>query len=101
LGCLKSTRGPRERAAWIERASPRVFLGRHEEALEGAKRLKSLAPGDALVIEFGDAPSRTSRIVVLPGEPINFGYPSKDEEIASRDLVDRCARALNCEVVLF
>jgi len=98
---VKGMAKARERAAWIERASPRVFLGRHEEALEGAKRLKSLAPGDALAIEFGDAPSRTSRIVVIPGEPINFGYASKDEEVASRDLVDRCARALNCEVVLF
>jgi len=90
-----------ERAAWIERAPASVFLGRHDEALAGAKRLKSLAPGEALAIEFGDAPSQTRRIVVIPGEPINFGYASEDEEVAARDLVERCARALNCEVLLF
>jgi hypothetical protein len=91
----------RERATWIEQAPARVFLGRHEEALEGAKRLKNLAPGEALAIEFGDALSRTMRIVVIPGEPINLGYASKEEEVASRVLLHRCARALNCEAVLF
>jgi hypothetical protein len=40
-------------------------------------------------------------LVVVSGEPINVGYASKDEEVASRDLIERCARALNCEVVLF
>jgi hypothetical protein len=59
------------------------------------------APGDALAIDTGDAPSRTKRIFVIPGEPINFGYASEDEEVASRDRVERCALALNCEVVLF
>ncbi len=91
----------RERAAWIERAPARVFLGRHQEALEGAKRLRSLATGDALTIEFGDEPRRTKRIVVIPGEPIHFGYASQDEEAASADLVERCARALDCELVVF
>jgi hypothetical protein len=32
---------------------------------------------------------------------IRFGYGSRDEEIASRDLVERCAMALNCDVLLF
>jgi hypothetical protein len=90
-----------ERAEWIERAPARVFLGRHQEALDGAKRLRSLTTGDALAIEFGDEPHRTKRIVVIPGEPINFGYASQDEEAASADLVERCAKALDCEVVTF
>ena len=94
-------RQARARAAWIERAPARIFLGRHKEALEGAARLKNLADGEALTIEFGDDPMRTKRIVVIPGEPINFGYASNEDEAASKDLVDRCARALDCEVVLF
>ena len=94
-------RQARMRADWIERAPARIFLGRHQEALEGAARLRSLAPGQALTIEFGDEPSKTTRIVVMPGEPINFGYASKDEEAASMSVVERCARALDCDVVLF
>jgi hypothetical protein len=90
----------RKMAAWIEQAPARIFLGRHEEALERAKRLGSLAPGDALTIEFGDSPSDTTRIAVIPGEPIKFGYRSHEDEVASRALVERCARALSCEVVL-
>jgi hypothetical protein len=91
----------RSRAEWIERAPARVFLGRHKEALEGAARLKNLAPGEALAIEFGDSASRTKRIVVIPGEPINFGYASKEDEADSKSVVERCARALDSEVVLF
>jgi hypothetical protein len=91
----------RERAEWIERAPARVFVGRHQEALASAARLKNLAPGEALSIEFGDDAKKTKRIVVIPGEPINFGYSSKDDEAAAKDLVERCARALDCEVVVF
>ncbi len=94
-------RRARARAEWIERAPARVFLGRHQEALAGAARLKSLGPSEALAIEFGDDPSRTKRIVVIPGEPINFGYASREDEVASKTLVERCARALDCEVVVF
>ncbi len=91
----------RARADWIERAHPRIFLGHHEKALEGAARLKNLMPGEALTIEFGDNPSSTKRIVVMPGEPINFGYASNEDEAASKEFIERCARALDCEVVLF
>ena len=91
----------RSRAEWIERAPVRVFLGRHREALEGAARLRSLAPGEALTIEFGDDSKQTTRIVVIPGEPINFGDASKDDEEASKSLVERCALALDCDVVVF
>ncbi|HEY2515624.1 MAG TPA: hypothetical protein VGI39_32370 [Polyangiaceae bacterium] len=97
----EGTKQAHSRAEWIERAPARVFLGRHKEALEGAARLKSLAPGEALAIEFGDDSKKTKQIVVIPGEPINFGYASKEDEAASKSLVERCARALDCEVVLF
>jgi|SRR5579859_2117824 len=91
----------RSRAEWIERAPARVFLGRQKEALEGAARLKKLLAGDALAIEFGDDSKHTVRIFVIPGEPINIGYASNDDEIASRALVERCARVLDCEVLPF
>lgn len=94
-------RQARSRAEWIERAPARIFLGRHKEALEGAARLKNLAHGEALAIEFGDDATKTRRIVVVPGEPINFGYASIEDETASKGLVERCAHALDCEVVLF
>ena len=94
-------RQARSKAEWIERAPVRVFLGHHQEALETASRLKQLAPGDALTIEFGDDAYETRRIVVIPGEPINFGYASKEDEVAAKSLVERCARALDCDVVLF
>jgi hypothetical protein len=91
----------RAKADWIERAPARIFLGHHKEALEGAARLKNLAPGESLVIEFGDSPTKTKRIVVMPKEPIKFGYASDDDERASKDLVERCARALDSDVLLF
>lgn len=96
----EGTDAARVRADWIERAPARLFLGRHMEALEHASMLRSLAPGQALAIEFGDDPRLTKRIVVLPGEPINFGYSSNDDQARSKDLVDRCARALACEKLL-
>jgi hypothetical protein len=91
----------RARAEWIERAPPRVFLGRHQEALAGAARLKNLAHGEALAIDFGDDATNHKRIFVIPGEPINFGYRSKEDEAASKILVERCAHALDCDVVPF
>ena len=52
-------------------------MGRHQEVLVHAAKLKQLEPGDALAIEFGDDATRTKRIVVVPGEAISFGYGSK------------------------
>jgi len=89
------------RADWIERAPSRIFFGRHQEALNGAARLRKLMPGEALVIYFGDEQANSTRISVIPGEPINFGYGSGEEEARLKSLVERCARALDCDVVLF
>lgn len=90
----------RARATWIEQAPPRVFLGRHEQALEMATRLKRLPSGEALAIEFGDDATRTLRIVVMPGDTIRFGFASSEEQASARPMVERAARALECEVVL-
>jgi hypothetical protein len=40
--------------------------------------------GDAR-FELGDDPTWTKCIVVVPGEPMNFGYGSKEDEEASKD----------------
>lgn len=91
-------RRARDMANWIERSPEHIFLGRHQEALATATRLKQLKRGEALVIEFGDDPNHTLRVAVIPGEPIKFGYGSGEEEQSSRGLVERCARALSCDV---
>ncbi len=88
-------------ALWIEGRPAKAFSGHHEEALAYAAKLRSLAPGEALAIAFGDDSTRTRRILVLPGDFIKFGYGSAEDEAASKDLVERCARALDCDVVVF
>ena len=85
-------------AAWIERAPASIFLGHHQRALETAAELKALKLGEALAIEFGDDSDRTLRCVVIPGESIKFGYGSNEEEAEAVPLVERCARALGCDI---
>lgn len=87
------------RASWIESATPAVFLGRHEEALAFARRLRSLFPGEALSIRFGDEEHALVRIAVLPGEPITFGYSGPEQEEALRSIVERCAEVLEADLV--
>ncbi|MFS8068225.1 MAG: hypothetical protein ACMG6S_17865 [Byssovorax sp.] len=90
-----------ERADWIERSPARVFLGHQQEVLECAAKLRTLQPGEALTIKFWDDPSaKRLTMVVLPGESIKFGYASKEDEVSSRELVERCAWALDCEVIM-
>lgn len=88
-------------AAWIERMPARAFFGRHEAALARAGRLRALAPGEALVVEFGDEPDHALRTYLIPEEPIKFSYRSDEHEAACRPLVERCARVLECDVVSF
>jgi len=94
------TKSALARAARIERAPAAIFGAHHSDALEHAKRLRSLAPGEALVIEIGEEFGRKLQFVLVPGEQIQFGYGSREEELASRSLVDRCADALDCDVVV-
>ena len=89
-------------ADWIEARPAAAFLGQHAAWLKHAKRLRALAPGEAMGITFGDAPDGpTLHTVVLPGDVIKFGYGSEEEERRLRPLVDRCAQALDAEVVAF
>jgi hypothetical protein len=87
-------------AEWIENANPAVFLGRHHEALERARRLRDLAPGEAVVIKFGDDKRNLTSVTVLPNERLKFGYAGLEEEQAMRGVVARCAKALDADVVL-
>jgi hypothetical protein len=94
-------RQAQKRADWIERAPARVFLGHQPQALEFAAKLRNLSSGDALTIEFGDSPSaKRLTVVLLPGESIKFGYASKEDEASSRELVERCAHVLDCEMIV-
>lgn len=88
-------------AAWLERMPASAFLGRHEAALEEAGRLRALSPGEALVVEFGDEPDRALRTYLISGDPIQFGYQSDEHEAECRPLIERCARVLDCDIVLF
>jgi hypothetical protein len=89
-------------ADWIEARPEWIFMGKHAAWLERATRLRKLGPGEAVGITFGDDPSGpTLHALVLPDDLIKFGYASKEEETRLRPLVDRCARALDSEVVLF
>jgi hypothetical protein len=90
----------KSRAQWIERSPEKMFLGKHKEALEIAAMLNGLVPGEALKIEFGDDPKTTLRITVLPKQPIIIGYRSTEHQAQSKDLVQRCAHALDCDAVI-
>lgn len=91
-------RAARRTAERLERASPVAFFGRRAEVLEHAKKLRSLELGEALAIEFGDHSERTLRFTLLPGDRIVFGYRGSEDEEQARDLVRRCADALDCEI---
>ena len=93
-------RHARDRAEWIEHAPAHIFFGHHQKALETAAKLKTLAIGEALTIEFGDSQDFTLRAIVIPGEAIRFGFRSNEEQGAFRPFVERCARVLDCEVIV-
>jgi hypothetical protein len=55
-----------------------------------------------LGITFGDHPDGlTLHTLALPGDLIKLGYGSREEELRLRAFVDRCARALDADVVEF
>jgi hypothetical protein len=89
------------RADWIERANPQLFLGRHDLALAQAARLRTATLEDVLWIEFGDDRSNVRHFLLLPDESINFAYSGSDDEDLARPILLRCARALECKLVLF
>jgi hypothetical protein len=105
----EGTRAVQAAAEWIE-ARPASFFNHRIEniarrragLLERAKVLRALAPGLAAGFTIGeDANGETLHFVFIPDRAIMFGYSGSEEERRLRPLIDRCARALDCEVLLF
>jgi hypothetical protein len=91
-------------ADWLESRLDALFVDapeRRERARQRVALLRSLASGDALQIAFGDTWDTARSITVFPDEPIRFGYGGDEDEAAARATVERCARALECDLVLF
>lgn len=87
--------------AWVERANPVVFLGRHAEALARAKELKNTTLEEVLWIQFGDDPNNLRHFNLWPGADITFGYRGKEDEELARPILERCAAVLDCDLILF
>jgi hypothetical protein len=85
----------------IEKMPAAMLLGQRARAVEYARELRTIAPDGAAVIVFGQAPDRALKVTVLPGEMIKFGYQSSEEEAQNRELVARCASALDCDLAEF
>lgn len=90
-----------ETAAWIERSPPQLFLGHHDAAMAQAKSLRTLKPGDALRVDFGDVPGSLVTCFLCPGESLRFGYRGESDEEAQLPLIERLARALDAKIVAF
>lgn len=101
VGAAEGMRKARAYAEWLEERPAWIFLGRQDEAVAYARRLRTLEPGEAVVIWFGDTQDDTVHITVIPGQPILFGYGSEKEEKDLSGLVTKCAEALQCDVVDF
>ena len=83
----------------------RVEVPRHRCPARKAARTCQGAPraplGSAAGFTIGDAATGpTLHFFVVPGNPIIFGYRGADDERRLRPLVDRCAEALDADVVL-
>ena len=88
-------------AALFERMPASAFFGQHDAFLARAARLRALPTGEAMWVGFGDAPEPILNIVVIPESSIKFGYQSDEHEAECRPLIERCARVLDCDIVLF
>lgn len=63
--------------------------------------LRSATLEDVLWLEFGDDRDSARNFVLWPGESIRFGYTGPEDEQLARPILVRCARALDCDLVLF
>jgi hypothetical protein len=97
-----------KRAEWID-ALPAAFYqskypaiaARRANMPDRAKALRALPFGAAAGFTVGDdAEGLTVHFVLIPGDAIMFGYSGSAEERALRPLVDRCAEALDSDVIL-
>lgn len=87
--------------AWVEKANPVIFLGRHAEALARAEGLKKATLEDVLWIQFGDEASNLREFNLWPGADITFGYRGDEDAELARPILARCAAVLECDLVSF
>jgi hypothetical protein len=100
----------RRSAEWID-ARPASFYESNYPGIaaqrarlpERAKALRALPHGSAAGFTIGDTAAGPILhfFFVIPGDPIMFGYRGGDDERQLRPLVNRCAEALDADVVLF
>jgi hypothetical protein len=93
--------GRRHVEAMIQALKDRTGTPENEDHHERAKHLAAALP-DAMHVRCGDNPTSESEFLsamLVPGEPILFSYESLAQEIASRPLLHRFARALGYRIV--
>jgi hypothetical protein len=93
--------GRRHVEAMIQALEDRTGTPENEDHHERAKHLATALP-DAVHVRCGDNPTSESEFLsamLVPGEPILFAYESLAQEIASRPLLQRFAKALGYKIV--
>jgi len=93
--------GQRHVEAMIKAISDRTGTSEYEDHRERVRHLATALP-EAIHVRCGDNPTSESEFLsatLVPGEPILFVYESLAQEIASRPLLQRLARALGYKIV--
>jgi hypothetical protein len=93
--------GRRHVEQMIEAVSDRVETSEYNDHRERVRHLATVQT-EAIHVRCGDNPTSESEYlsaVIVPGEPILFRYESLAQEIASRPLLQRLARALGYKIV--
>lgn len=87
--------------AMIKEIGERAGTLENEDRGERIRHLATVLP-EAVHIRCGDNPTSESEFLsamLVPGEPILFSYESLAQEIASRPLLQRLAKALGYKIV--
>lgn len=93
--------GQRHVQAMIKAIAERTGTSGNEDHGERARHLATALP-EAIHVRCGDNPTSESEFLsamLVPGEPILFAYESLAQEIASRPLLQRFAKALGYKIV--
>ena len=77
---------------------------KHTFSVQRQRFLHRLAKGacNAVYVQFGDNPGSNTEYletVLIPTEPIVFGYQSTEHQITAAPLLERCASVLGYEIV--
>jgi hypothetical protein len=85
----------------LEQTDPSMFLGRHADVLAHLDQLKKTTLEQVLCVEFGDDEKTARDFVLWPGDSIKFGYRGDEDERDARPVLERCAAALDCDLLPF